>query len=241
MPDNAVDISVVLPIYNQADHVEQIVTGFSEALSHFKHSFELLLVVNGNRDGSLDCCRAIATKHPEVRVIHLEISGWGRAVRTGLEEARGRVLCYTNAARTSPEVLALHIMLALANTHCAIKANRRLRHPFHRRMGSVIYNLECRYLYGLPVWDVNGTPKVFSREAYELFNLREDGDLIDVEFILNCKTNGIQIIEVPIVSAVRHGGESTTNFISAFKMYWGAVKMFRQFRDRLREAQGPSN
>ncbi len=59
MPDHAVDISVVLPIYNQADHVEHIVTGFLEALSHFKHGSELLLVVNGNKDGSLECCEAL--------------------------------------------------------------------------------------------------------------------------------------------------------------------------------------
>jgi glycosyltransferase involved in cell wall biosynthesis len=241
MPDHAVDISVVLPIYNQADHVERIVTGFVAALSHLKHTAEVLLVVNGNRDGSLDRCRDLAATFPEVKVIHLEKSGWGRAVRAGFEAARGRILSYTNAARTSPEVLALHVMLAIANPQCAIKANRRLRFPFHRRVGSVLYNLECRYLYGLPVWDVNGTPKALSRDTYELFHLEENGDLIDVEFILNCKTKGVQIIEVPIVSTERHGGESTTNFSSAFKMYWGAVKLFSKFRDRLRDPRGLSS
>jgi glycosyltransferase involved in cell wall biosynthesis len=241
MLDHAVDISVVLPIYNQADDVKGIVTGFAEALSPFKHGFELLLVVNGNKDGSLARCRAVASKHPEIRIIHLEISGWGRAVRTGLAESRGSVLCYTNTARTSPEALAQHITMALANPECAIKANRLMRHPFHRRVGSLIYNVECRCLFGLPAWDVNGTPKVFRREAYELFDLQEDGDLIDVEFVLNCMVNRIKILEVPIASRERRGGKSTTNLISALRMYWGALRMFRRFSSRLSETQGSSN
>ena len=132
MADRMVDISVILPIYNQADHVERIVSGLVAALSHFKHTIELLLVVNGNKDNSLECCRQIARTHSQVHIIHLEIPGWGRAVRAGLAEARGNILCYTNAARTSPEVLALHIMLALANPGFAIKASRRLRHPLFR-------------------------------------------------------------------------------------------------------------
>ena len=237
MADHRVDISVILPIYNQADHVERIVSSLVAALSHFKHTIELLLVVNGNKDNSLECCRQIARTHSQVHIIHLEIPGWGRAVRAGLAEARGNILCYTNAARTSPEVLALHIMLALANPGFAIKARRLLRYPLFRRLASVVYNIECRSLYNLSVWDVNGTPKVFSRDAYDLFNLRENGDLIDVEFILNCQANGIQILEVPIVSSERHGGESTTHFLSALKMYWGAIKMFRRFKNGLRNAQ----
>jgi len=123
-------------------------------------------------------------------------------------------------------------MLALANPGLVIKANRRLRHPFFRRMGSVLYNVQCRTLFDLPVWDVNGTPKVFSKDAFQELDLRENGDLIDVEFILRCKALGLQILEVPIVSELRHGGESTTNFASAFTMYWGAAKMWWDWRNK---------
>jgi hypothetical protein len=151
----------------------------------------------------------------------------GRAVRSGIAEARGELICYTNSARTDAYTLALHIMVASTNPALVVKANRRLRHPFVRRIGSVLYNVECRTLFDLPVWDVNGTPKVFSREVSKELNLQEDEDLIDLEFIVRCKQLGLQILEVPIVSAVRHGGESTTNYYSALRMYWGAYNMKR--------------
>jgi len=217
----------VLPVYRQADHIEEIVKEYLAALDHFKHSVEILLVVNSKGDGSLECCKRIEENNDFVRVFYNEQPGWGLAVRTGLSAARGETLCYTNSARTSAHVLAVHIMLAVTNPDQMIKANRRLRHPLVRRIGSVLYNVECRNLYDLPVWDINGTPKAFSREICDRLNLQEDGDLIDLEFILRCKQLDIQIIEVPIVSEIRHGGESTTNFISAYKMYWGAYKMRR--------------
>lgn len=226
------DFSVILPVYNQADHIGPIVAGYVAALENLRQSVELILVVNGDRDGSLARCRDLERERPQVRTLDLEVPGWGRAVLAGLAVARGNILCYTNSARTSAHVLALHLMLAIANPGLVMKANRRLRHPFVRRMGSVLYNVQCRTLFDLPVWDVNGTPKVFSRSVYQKLGLMENGDLIDVEFILRCKAMGIQILEVPIVSELRHGGESTTNFASAFTMYWGALKMWWDWRNR---------
>ena len=161
----APDISIVLPVYNQADHIGGIVQDYQAALANLKSTAELVLVVNGNRDGSLDCCRELEKTHSEVRALHEEEPGWGRAVRKGLAAAQGNLLCYTNSARTSAYHLVLHMMLGLANPGLVIKANRRLRHPVARRIGSVLYNVECRTFFDLPVWDVNGTPKVFDRDV----------------------------------------------------------------------------
>jgi glycosyltransferase involved in cell wall biosynthesis len=218
-------VSVVLPVYNQADHIAGIVKGYAEVLDNLKHPSELILVVNASSDGSLDRCRELERAYPEVRVLHNEKPGWGRAVRTGLQAAKGEILCYTNSARTSPYTLALHVMLAFANPGMVIKANRKLRYPIQRKLGSILYNFECRVLFDLPVWDINGTPKAFHRDMRDALSLQESGDLIDLEFVVKCERLGLQILEVPIVSLTRHGGESTTNYSSAFKMYWGALMM----------------
>lgn len=220
------DVSIVLPVYNQADHIRGIVEGYLAALDNLKHSAEIVLVVNASRDGSLECCEALSRCYGCLKVLHNEKPGWGRAVRTGLAAAEGGILCYTNSARTSSYVLALHIMLAFANPGLVIKANRRMRHPLLRRIGSVFYNVECRTLFDLPVWDVNGTPKVFGRDALDSLHLAENGDLVDLEFVVRCQELGLQILEVPVVSAVRHGGESTTNVGSAWNMYQGAFRMW---------------
>jgi hypothetical protein len=48
---------------------------------------------------------------------------------------------------------------------------------------------------------------------------------MDVEFNIVCRQEGYPMLEVPIFSSKRHGGNSTTNLRSALKMYWGAYRI----------------
>ena len=93
----------------------------------------------------------------------------------------------------------------------------------------MLYNLECRALFDLPYWDVNGTPKVFSRELTALLKLSRDDDLIDLEFNAICRAAGYRVIEIPIHSSTRRSGKSTTTWRSAAAMYWGAWRLRREF------------
>ena len=72
-----------------------------------------------------------------------------------------------------------------------LKANRTIRDSFQRRVGSLLFNLECRALFDLPTMDVNGTPKVFPRAFAKLLELARDDDLIDVEFMLDLPARGL--------------------------------------------------
>jgi hypothetical protein len=110
-----------------------------------------------------------------------------------------------------------------------VKANRRIRENWRRRLGSLLYNLECRALFDLPYWDINGTPKAFHRNLTRLMNLTRDDDLIDLEFNVICRQEGYPVIETPIFSTTRHSGGSTTGLKSAFRLYRGAF----QLRDQL--------
>jgi hypothetical protein len=165
-----------------------------------------------------------------VRTVDSIRGGWGLAVKLGIREARGEMLCYTNLARTSAQDLMLLLLYAVAYPSVVVKANRKIRESWRRRLGSLLYNLECRSLFDLSNWDINGTPKVFPRSFGELLDLRRDDDLIDAEFSVICRTNAFPIIEVPIFSTRRHGGRSTTNYRSALRMYWGAFQLWRSIR-----------
>ncbi len=116
---------------------------------------------------------------------------------------------------------------ALAYPEVVLKANRRIRESRRRRLGSLLYNIECRALFDLSVWDINGTPKIFPRRFPALLDLRHDDDLLDLEFNVVCARNGYPMIEVPILATERHGGRSTTNLSSALRMYVGAWSMRR--------------
>src|SRR5688572_16702304 len=106
-------VSVVLPIWNQADQVQAIVCDFSTCLASLGHGLELLLVVNGPQDDSLEACHHAARTHPGIRVVTTTQAGWGLAVKAGLAAAHGDLLCYTNSARTRGPDLAKAIGYAV--------------------------------------------------------------------------------------------------------------------------------
>lgn len=231
-------ISIILPVHNEAEYVGETVEQFEQALARVPARHEFILVTNGCRDNSLEVCRALAQRNKRVRVRDSERGGWGLAVKLGLEEARGDILCYTNLARTNPADLTLLLLYALAHPDVVIKTNRKIRDNWRRRLGSLLYNLECRALFDFPYWDVNGTPKVFPRSFDKLLALKRDDDLIDAEFNIICRRENYRVLEVPVFSHRRHGGKSTTNYRSAIKMYRGAFEMWRAMRrDERRQAE----
>jgi glycosyltransferase involved in cell wall biosynthesis len=224
-------ISIILPVCNQADHIAQVIAEYEGALSSLPRAHELIIVVNGSRDRSVEVCRELTGQYVSLQVLESKRGGWGLAVRLGLQAARGELLCYTNSARTSPQDLTLLLLYAVVYPDVVIKANRKIREKLSRRVGSLLYNLQCRTLFDLSYWDINGTPKVFPRKFSKLLGLSRDDDLIDAEFNIICRREEYPMVEVPIFSTRRHGGKSTTNLRSATRMYWGAFQMWRAMRN----------
>jgi glycosyltransferase involved in cell wall biosynthesis len=222
--------SIVLPVHNQADHLERIVRGYVDILEGESIPHEVLLVPNACSDGSTAVAERLANRVDVVRVVELREGGWGRAVKAGLAVATGDLLCYTNVARTTPQILLLLLLYARVYPDVVVKANRRIRDSRRRRLGSLLYNIECRALFDLAVWDVNGTPKVFPRSFQRLLELSRDDDLVDVEFNVVCRREGYPVVEIPILATVRQGGKSTTGYRSALKMYTGAFQLARSLR-----------
>lgn len=223
-------LSIILPVHNQADHLETAIDEYVVALARVPDPYELILIPNACRDDSLAVCQKLAHQHSSVRVIYSEQGGWGRAVRLGLQVAQGELLCYTNLARTSAQDLTLFLLYASVYPKVVVKANRKIRDNWRRRLGSLLYNLECRVLFDLSYWDINGTPKVFPRTFDQLLQLSRNDDLIDAEFNIICRQHSYPVVEVPIFSTRRHGGRSTTNYVSAARMYWGIYQFWQAQR-----------
>jgi glycosyltransferase involved in cell wall biosynthesis len=230
--DGYANASVIVPVYKQADFIEGVIRTYHASLQKLPVPFELILVPNGPDDGSAKLCRELERELAEVRVVE-SAPGWGRAVHAGIEAATGELICYTNSARTSGEALVLVLLYATTYPGVVIKASRKTRDNLRRRLGSLIYNLECRWLFDIASFDVNGTPKAFPRRFDALLHLQRRDDVIDAEFNAACRIHGYPMIEVPIVGVGRHGGRSTTNYRSALHMYYGAYQLWKSLR-RLR-------
>ena len=58
--------------------------------------------------------------------------------------------------------------------------------------------------------------------------LRSDGDLLDLELLAKVQRFGLPVVELPVEGFRRHGGRSSTNLGSAWRMYRGAWRLRRE-------------
>ena len=67
----SVDVSVVIPVYNEADNLHELVERVGAALLPTGRSFELLLIDDGSSDASREILRSLAEAHPWLRPLLL--------------------------------------------------------------------------------------------------------------------------------------------------------------------------
>ena len=88
-----IELTVIAPMYNEADNIETTITRITETLSDFSKPWELILVDDGSKDESLNLARQFETKLPNLRVIHYPVNcGRGKALREGFKHARGNYI-----------------------------------------------------------------------------------------------------------------------------------------------------
>lgn len=87
------DLSVVIPIYNEAENVEALCLEFIETLNAWGRSYEILLVDDGSKDDSFARLARLQAQHPQLRVIQFRRNfGQTAAFAAGFAHARGKLI-----------------------------------------------------------------------------------------------------------------------------------------------------
>ena len=97
------DVSIVLPCFNEEQHVRAEVDRICAALDHSGLRYELLAYDDGSTDNTAAELQAAESSHPALRVtVFRRNGGAGTARRIGTEQARGRIVAWTDADLTYP-------------------------------------------------------------------------------------------------------------------------------------------
>ena len=88
-PAPTVEISAVMPAYNEEANLEQSVGQMAKALQTFSRGFEIIVVDDGSQDGTAAVLDRLKVAHPNLRVIRHPVNrGYGAALRSGFGAAR---------------------------------------------------------------------------------------------------------------------------------------------------------
>ncbi|MEU5782811.1 glycosyltransferase family 2 protein [Micromonospora lupini] len=89
-------VSVVVPAYNCGRHIEKLVESLLRQ-SLPADEFEAVFVDDGSTDGTGERLDRLAAEHPQIRVLHIENSGWpSRPRNLGIEAARGEYVFFAD-------------------------------------------------------------------------------------------------------------------------------------------------
>src|SRR5918996_766192 len=92
-PEAAVDLSVVIPIFDERDNLTLLHQRLTEVLSGLDRTYELIFVDDGSTDGSVRICRELALADDHIVIVELRRHfGKATALQAGFEMARGDVI-----------------------------------------------------------------------------------------------------------------------------------------------------
>jgi glycosyltransferase involved in cell wall biosynthesis len=101
--ENSLDVTVVLPCYNEEDHVLLEIERITTAMDASEFSYELLVIDDKSTDGTLKVLEEALPRFPHMRLMPFRTNGGsGTARRIGTREAFGRFVVWTDADMTYP-------------------------------------------------------------------------------------------------------------------------------------------
>jgi len=207
MTESRVDLSVVVPAYNEEGRLEPGLRRAVEYLRRRGRPFELLVVDDGSRDGTSAVAASFAAEG--VRVIrHERNRGKGAAVRTGVVASRGARVLISDADFSTPieEVEKLEARLGdgtplVIGSRGVDSSQVRQHQPFYREMMGRTFNLIIRLIGVRGIRDTQcGFKLVAGDTGRSLFAaLTLDGFAWDVEMIWLARRWGYGVAEVGVV------------------------------------------
>lgn len=90
------DLSIVVPIYNVEDYLEECLASIEEALPP-DFSAEVLCINDGSLDNSEKIARNFAQRDDRFQIINQVNGGYGKAINAGMRAARGRFFTIVEA------------------------------------------------------------------------------------------------------------------------------------------------
>jgi glycosyltransferase involved in cell wall biosynthesis len=96
-------VSIVLPCYNEQDHVVAEVERICAAMDASGYAYELVAYDDASTDGTFARLHEVAPRFPHLRVVHFDRNGGAGTVRrVGTQRARGQIVVWTDADMTYP-------------------------------------------------------------------------------------------------------------------------------------------
>ena len=216
----SIAISVVIPVYNEAENVRELVDRVGAALVPTGRSFELVIVDDGSKDGTRAILQSLAAERDWLRPLAL-IRNYGQstALQAGFDHARGEfIVTLDGDLQNDPvEIPRLVEMLERDPDIDVVSGWRKDRQDrtVSRKIPSMIANRLISAVTGVHLHDNGCALKAYRRPIIE--NLRLYGEMHRFIAALAVEA-GARLVEVPVLHHPRTRGQSKYGIDRVFRV-----------------------
>jgi glycosyltransferase involved in cell wall biosynthesis len=226
-----VDLSVVIPAYNEELAIVQTIAAVNQALSDLPITYEVVVVDDGSTDRTAD--RAETTS---ARVVRCEENGgYGSALKRGIAVGDSEFIAIIDADGTYPASGLLAMLETAEHADMVVGArNTNMANvPFIRRPAKFILNSLANYLAQKKIPDLNSGLRVFRRGVLTRFiPLLPMGFSFTTTITLCMICSGLRVVYVPIEYGRRIGNSKIrfTDFFNFVLLVLRTIVLFNPLR-----------
>ncbi|MBR5865309.1 MAG: glycosyltransferase family 2 protein [Alistipes sp.] len=152
------DISVVVPLFNEAESLPELVAWIDRVAHENSLTYEVIMVDDGSTDGSWGVVKELSVRYPAVKGISfMRNYGKSAALYSGFEMASGEVVFTMDAdLQDSPDEIPEMRRMILEDGYDLVSGWKRKRYdPIGKRWPSKFFNLTARIMSGIRLHDFN--------------------------------------------------------------------------------------
>lgn len=200
------DLSIVIPVYNEAAIVEESLRRFHARVESFNRPFEIIVAENGSKDETAAIVRRLAQELPSVYLLQTHEPNYGKALRAGIMAARGRYvhcdeidICDADFHRRALELCVGEDGGFDVVVGSKTMRGSRDRRPFSRRAATAAINGMLRLSLGFRGTDTHGLKAL--RRASIIPIVKQcviDRDMFASELVIRAERAKMRIVEIPL-------------------------------------------
>lgn len=209
---SALDLSIVIPTLNEGGNIGRVLRGIRAEAEKLNLTYEAFIVDGPSGDSTGEEARAAGAA-----VVEEHGGGFGRAVRRGLSEAKGKFVLLMDADGSHPAKYFPEIWRRRVESDLVIGSRLApgggMDIPYHRRLLTRVLNRFFRSLFRLPAADCSSGYRLYRAETVKGLTGIADGFDVQQENIIWIVRRGGHVVEVPIHYVWRQEGESKARIL----------------------------
>jgi glycosyltransferase involved in cell wall biosynthesis len=213
-----IDVSVVVPLYNEADNVRLLHDELEACLAKLGRSYEMIFVDDGSNDGTSELLAGLAKSSPHLTVVRFRRNfGQTAALAAGIERARGDIIVPMDGDLQNDPADIGRLLEKMGEGFECVSGWRKDRKDkaVSRRLPSHVANWIISRVSGIQLHDYGCTLKAYRREVLE--GVRLYGEMH--RFIpIYAAWQGARVTEIAVNHRARRFGRSKYGLNRIFKV-----------------------